>query len=531
MTTFTLRPSVRPDEAVPAGRQRERIRVAAVAAACAVVCLLIGLQRFRQLQLGGFDLGLFDQGIRAYSRFELPRSLIKSVHHGFPPEFSLLGDHFSPILALAAPFYWVWDDPRTLLLVQSLLFGAGVPVVARLVRRECGSALAPRALSRLTLAFCLVYGCGAALLYASRAGFHEVAFAVPLFLLLFERARARAYGQAVVVALLLCLTKEDLGLSVGIFGAVLALRSRRAGDRRGVRTGGVLLVLGPFASLAAIVLFVPWMGGDAQFYWQYSELGASASEALVHVVLHPLDTLRAALTPSAKALLLLWTFGSLLFLPLRSALTLCALPLLAERLFSDNGNHWQALHHYGAFVWPILVAASVETTGRIARRWERRRAERAAKGAAVFAAGITLFGVLISGSWHIVLPSHWQRDAHQEAALTAVRKIPDGVTVEADNNLAPRLTRRTRVMILDVLPRHAEWVLLDTTKKAFPFPDAQAQKDRLLLLRKAGYVVAYESRGVVLLRRPSPAVVVPGSVEQGRGDLPGYDTADVRVFG
>ncbi|MFJ4875017.1 DUF2079 domain-containing protein [Streptomyces sp. NPDC088745] len=531
MTTFTLRPPVRVGEAVAAGRQRERIRVAAVAVGCVAVCLLIGLQRFRQLQLGGFDLGLFDQAIRAYARFELPRSLIKSVHHGFPPEFSLLGDHFSPVLALAAPFYWLWDDPRVLLLVQSLLFGAGVPVVARLVRRECGKAVGPRALSWLVLGFCLVYGCGAALFYASRAGFHEVAFAVPLFLLLFERARARAYGRATAAALLLCLTKEDLGLSVGIFGAVLALRAHRAGDRAGARAGGALLVLGPLASLAAIVVVIPAMGGDARFYWQYSELGASASEALVHVVLHPLDTLRAALTPSAKALLLLWTFGSLLFLPLRSALTLCALPLLAERVFSDNGNHWQALHHYGAFVWPILVAASIETTGRMARGWERERAAAAAKWAAGLAAGITLFGVLISGSWHIVLPSHWQRDAHQEAALTAVGRIPDGVTVEADNNLAPRLTRRTRVMILDLLPRNAEWVLLDTTRKAFPFPDAQAQKDRLRLLRASGYTVAYESRGIVLLRRASPAVVVPGSVEQGRGDLPGHDTADIRVFG
>jgi uncharacterized membrane protein len=460
--------------------------------------------------------------------------MIKSVHHGFPAEFSLLGDHFSPIIALTAPFYWVWNDPRMLFLVQALLFGAGVPVVARLVRIECGHTLGPLVLRRLTLGFCLVYALGAPLLYASRAGFHEVAFVVPLFLLLFERARAKAYGHSLLVAALLCLTKEDLGLSVGVFGVVLAVRAWRSGDGRGARVGGALAVLGPVASLAAIVLVIPLMGGDPQFYWQYGSLGTSASEALVHVVLHPLDTLAAALTPAPKVTLLLWTFGSLLFLPLRSPLTLCAVPLLAERLFSDNGLHWTALHHYGAFVWPILIAASIETAVRIARRRERQghqRHESLAKGVAACAAGITLFGVLISGAWHVVLPGKWTRDARQEAALTAVRKIPDGVTVEADNNLAPRLTVRTRVMILDNLPRNAEWVVLDTEKKAFPFPSVQSQKDRLRLLRNSGYVTEYAAEGIVLLRRPSPGTVVSGSVEQGRGDLPGYDNSDVRVFG
>ncbi|MCX5204671.1 hypothetical protein OG897_24855 [Streptomyces sp. NBC_00237] len=77
----------------------------------------------------------------------------------------------------------------------------------------------------------------------------------------------------------------------------------------------------------------------------------------------------------------------------------------------------------------------------------------------------------------------------------------------------------------------AEWVVLDTEKKAFPFPAVQAQKDRLRLLRNAGYVTEYAAEGIVLLRRPSPGTVVSGSVEQGRGDLPEYDNSDVRVFG
>ncbi|MEF9883012.1 DUF2079 domain-containing protein [Streptomyces sp. P9-A4] len=101
---------------------------------CFVVCCGIGFQSWTAMRLTGFDLGIFDQAVRAYAHFELPRSPIKNVHHEFPPGFSLLGDHFTPALALLAPLYWLWDDPRVLVLAQAALFAAGVPVVRRIAR-------------------------------------------------------------------------------------------------------------------------------------------------------------------------------------------------------------------------------------------------------------------------------------------------------------------------------------------------------------------------------------------------------------
>ena len=36
------------------------------------------------------------------------------------PGRSIMGDHFSPIMVIAAPFLWIWPDERALFLVQTI---------------------------------------------------------------------------------------------------------------------------------------------------------------------------------------------------------------------------------------------------------------------------------------------------------------------------------------------------------------------------------------------------------------------------
>ncbi|KDN83732.1 hypothetical protein KCH_43810 [Kitasatospora cheerisanensis KCTC 2395] len=186
-------PVVRATDRASGVRLTRRRRTVLLTLLSFAACLALGLQQWTSLQLGGFDLGIFDQGVRGYAHFRLPVSTLKSVHHEFPPGFSLLGDHFSPVLALLAPLYWVWDDPRMLLVGQAALFAAGVPLVRRIASRAFAGADA-RVRTRVLDVAALVYGLGWPLLISSRGGFHEVGFAVPLFLLLFERAGRGAGG-------------------------------------------------------------------------------------------------------------------------------------------------------------------------------------------------------------------------------------------------------------------------------------------------------------------------------------------------
>jgi len=73
------------------------------------------LIRHAVFRSAGYDLGIFDQAVRNYAHFHLPYSPLKGV------SFNLLGDHFHPLLMVFAPLYWIWDDPRMLLVGQAIV--------------------------------------------------------------------------------------------------------------------------------------------------------------------------------------------------------------------------------------------------------------------------------------------------------------------------------------------------------------------------------------------------------------------------
>ncbi|GAA1144591.1 putative membrane protein [Kitasatospora gansuensis] len=487
---------------------------------CFVVCGAIGFQQWSALQLGGFDVGIFDQGVRGYAHLGLPVSSLKSFHHEFPPGFSLLGDHFSPVLALLAPLYWVWDDPRSLIIGQALLFAAGVPLARRIAARCFATADRRTARWAVDLAG-VAYGLGWPLLVASRGGFHEVAFAAPLTLLMFERGQARRYGGVVLAAVLLCGTKEDLGLLVGAYGLVLILRARRpVWDRRQLGYGLGLLIGGPLAAAVAIAWLIPAMGGQPGYYWNYTALGTDGGDALRNVLGNPLLLVRAAFDAPLKPLLLLWLFGTTLALPLRSATVLCALPLLAERILSSNPNHWSIARHYDVFLWPVLLTATLEVLGRLCADGRPRAA--LARRAGLAAAGVTLVAAVPFGLAGLAIPSHWAPNSSLAALLRGAALIPDGASVEADNQVAVRLTARADVVLVDGTPRGREYVLIRSDKRSFPFATDTEQAERISLLLAHGYTRIWSEGGAVLLKRTSDQPV-PGEAVPGPGSVPVQD--------
>ena len=101
---------------------RGRFGPAAVPYALAALFFAIysahSLLRHRRMETHAYDLGLFEQVVRAYSNLEAPVSDIRA------PGFNVLGEHFHPILALLAPIYRVFPGPGTLLaLLRTVAFG------------------------------------------------------------------------------------------------------------------------------------------------------------------------------------------------------------------------------------------------------------------------------------------------------------------------------------------------------------------------------------------------------------------------
>lgn len=137
-----------------------------------------------------WDLGIFEQVVRAYAQLRAPVSDLKG------PGFLILGDHFSPVTALLGPLYRLFPSPVTLLVAQAALFAlSAVPVTraaARLLGRRGGLALG------------LAYGLSWGIQRAVDFDFHEICFAVPLIAFSLEALLAQRPRAALWWALPWC---------------------------------------------------------------------------------------------------------------------------------------------------------------------------------------------------------------------------------------------------------------------------------------------------------------------------------------
>ena len=435
-----------------------------------------------------FDLGIFAQAISGYAHLGAPVSLIKGVHDGLGAHFSVLGDHFSPILVVLAPIYWLFPHAQTLLVIQGLLLAASVPSVWMFSARALGR--------RIAFVVALAYALSWELQAAMATDFHELAFAVPLLAFAIERLYAGRLRPALLAVASLLLVKEDLGLVVAAFGLIVGLRTGRWRLAAAVAAGGI------GATVLATTVLIPAAGGRAGYYWSYyAALGSGPVAALWHVVRHPLETIRLAAHPLPKLVLVRWLFLPLGLASLGSPLVLLAVPSLAEVLLSSNPNNWMLISHYSAPLAPILMMAAVDTLARLrstlpsAGRLFGRLATPVVAGCAcallavaVWASARMPFDELARGWW-------WHASGYDRAQQAAVEAVPRGATVEASDRLAPHLVDRARVMLLDATPRDAPWVVFDESHPNWPLTAAE-QDARPRWLRVHGYREIYSRFGV-----------------------------------
>jgi len=511
-------------ERADAHRTGHLMAVAALTALAAGVYSVFALAQYHTFRTSSYDLVIFDQAVRSYAHFMPGISIIKGLHNGFGPHFSILGDHWSPIIASLAPLYWIYNSPATLLVAQAVLFALAIPPLWLFTRRAFGGGRNATAAAYLvSAAYALSWPIASALAF----DFHEVAFAPVLTAVALERLQAGRLRTALIALAALLLVKEDMGLLVAGIGLYLAVARPRV-VRRQLAVGTALIVVGLAASLVAIYLLIPAFGGRSGYYWAYTALGRDAAQALAHLITHP-GSLRLLITPRVKLETVLWLLGAFCFLPLLSPITLATVPLLAERMLANLFPYWWGTtFQYNAYLVIILACAAVDGAARLDRALQARR-RRAAQGegeggeapaagspaaprtgavalacaAAMCAVAVVLVPHFAFGA--ALRPSFYQRNAQARAAAAADAAVPSGVTVQAVDNLGPQLSARDTVLLWDgdgsTPPLGSAWVVANISRPQFTFASVREQRQRVALLERHGYQVVFQRDGYLVLHR------------------------------
>ncbi|GGT83185.1 MULTISPECIES: DUF2079 domain-containing protein [Streptomyces] len=468
----------------------------------AALCLLyatVAVRRHVLLRTTGYDLGIFEQAVRAYAELRAPVVPLRG------PGFNLLGDHFHPLLAALAPLYRIWPSPLCLLIAQSALLALAVVPLARWALRVLGR----RAAHVVAAGYGLSWGIASAAAF----DFHEVALAVPLLAHSLEALGRRRWGHAVAWAAPLLLIKEDLGLTLAAVGVYIAVKGPR---RLGVATAAAGLI----GSLIEIKLLLPAFnpGGDYAHGGNLSDGYGSLLSTLAHA---PLDALR----PDIKAMTLVLVFAPSALLALRSPLSLIAVPTLAWRMVSENGFHWGTAFHYSAILMPVVFAGLIDALA-VWRRAGHPLAARHVRASLATVLAVTAVMIPSFPLAQLAQRATWRTTPHIEAARELLAKIPDGATVAASNRLIPQLTSRCTVVVFPTFPvdnelyRYdrtvfppptTEWILHDAQAPEawpyktghWPYPIEQQEAELKAARERHGYELVAHRDGLTLLHRPT----------------------------
>jgi uncharacterized membrane protein len=430
----------------------------AVAAVVTVVATAlyaaVTLLRFERFTISSFDNAIFEQAVKGYASLGAPIVDVKG------PGFNVLGDHFSPVTALIAPFYRLFPSAQTILLAQVVLIAISIHVIALLGMRTLGTALG----AVIGVAYALSFG----LQSAVEADFHEVAYAAPLLALAGAAYVERRFDRVVLWSVPLLLVKEDLGLTVAAIGAILWL----AGERR----KGAALAAGAIAAMVVILLVVlPGVAADGAYAYS-STLGGD--RGVVATLLEASDRKLATLA---------LTLGITGLAALGSPWVLAIAPTLAWRFAGDVPFYWGTEWHYSLVLMPVVFVAMIDA---IRRRPVLRWAT---------IAGVVVSGFMMVGSPVMALPQAetYEESPRADSARLVLSLIPEGASVEADISLLSHLvTDHTVYWLGTSAGAEPDFVLLDTAAGIGSPTDVAAYAEQAHggtydeIFRRDGYVLA-----------------------------------------
>ncbi|MBU1164524.1 DUF2079 domain-containing protein [Patescibacteria group bacterium] len=190
-----------------------------------------------------------------------------SIH---PPSY--LGDHFTPILILLLPFYFLFKSPLTLLFLQTIILALcawPIYLIAnKILNRRWG------------LFFALMFLVNPLIANVNLFEFHFIPFAIFTLLWAIYFYLKEDFWKFLLFIFLSLLIREDVSLVIFMFG-ILALFDRK--KNKWVLTPIFLSILYFIISVKITSIF--WPGGNYKFMIYYSWLGENWPELIKNSIL------------------------------------------------------------------------------------------------------------------------------------------------------------------------------------------------------------------------------------------------------
>ena len=456
-------------------------------------------QKHMHFQTFAWDTSVFDQQIYLLSKFKTPFSSLHGTNG--------LADHFHPLLLIVGGvLYNIWNDPRSLFFLQSLIFSlSAFPLFLIAKHFLKRTDLKEFQTTLLSFALCVMYLYSVSSQAMILDEIHDDVFSgLPILLAIYFLLKKNTKGFWLSFLWLL-LTKEEYGLLGPPLGVYLWLKSKNP------RQALVVAMLGLVIFIVLIKSVMPTLGGqDYPHILKENE----PIQILTNFTKQPSYLVTKFFDKSEKRKTWIISIASFGLLPVFApAEMIFPVSALAIRFYDDTTpRRFDFNNHYASPFIPLLAVATVsgltnilDFLAKLLKRSKQNSNHALTHVGIIFILGVTVFqdfifkaplNSLYKKSFYETLP--WQKDAY-----ALIQRVPKDATLASNNSLLPHLSQRERFYLLPEIG-DAQYIAVDLANGPNKFAAYNTNQIRDLvnkLILHNSYHVIWEQNDAMLLKK------------------------------
>lgn len=454
--------------------------------------------RYDNFYTGRFDLGNMDQTVWN----TLHGRIFQLTDPNGTRIVSRLAFHADFILILLAPFYLLWQDPKMLLLLQTIILAFGsifIYLIAKQILKN----------KNFALVFSFVYLINPSMNYTNLYDFHGVTLATTFLLGAFYFLQKKKWIWYMLFLILAGLTKEEVWSIVAFFGLYTIFLTKQQPNKRtrlwqiilGISITTISLAICSFLFLYAI----PHAKGGTHFALAYyADFGSSPIEIAKNIFFKPQKTLMT-IFQKAQLLYLLQIFSPSGFIAFVSpTFLLFTVPDLVIDLLSSNLGLHQIYYQYTASITPFVCIATIYGVKKLQQKYPTLAKKYIASYLLVMALLTAYLYGPLPGSKHPNLDMFDSPQPYANLITNFLQNIPKRYSIAATNTVGSHLSHRQKIFTIPVGIDVADiiiFLLNDTTTQ----PSLVAQKKiveemkqdkKYIEVFKQGNFVVFEKRNL-----------------------------------
>jgi uncharacterized membrane protein len=439
-----------------------------------ILYALISIVNHYLFRTYALDLGAYSNALYDYSHLSWNDSTVFKSN----PE-NLLADHFDLYLILFAPLSLIFKT-YTLLIVQIvfILFG-GLGIYKYINYINNNERLAILA----TLFFFLFYGIYSAL----ASDYHSNVIGACMVPWFFYFLKKKNLLKTILILVFILIGKENMSLWMAFICLGLIFEYRKEVYWRNFLAVCVAFCLFYFFMVTAVIM--PSISNASAYpHFHYSALGSSYSEALTHIISHPIDSFVMFFTnhtsaPQGEYLKLeLFIFLILSGLPIlikKPQYLLMLLPIFGQKLFHDNISMWGIHSQYSIEFAPILAIGIFVVLGEV-KHLKLRNISSYVVIVLCLACTIRIMDSTLylndKSKIRVYQKSHFEREYPTSEIRKKLNEIPENAIVSAQSPFVSQLAYRDNIYEFPIV-KDAEYLVYSIYEDTYPLNEERFEEE------------------------------------------------------